>query len=306
VTRTFAAHESAAIEAAAREPGATARSWSVELAAAVAIVEQAGRLVAERFEDSGPVSYKGARDIVTEVDHAAEALVRDGLTARFPDDAFLGEESGRDATAALRVWVCDPVDGTINYANGLPFFCVSLALVADGKPVVGVVHDPLRRETFAAAAGERPTLDGREVRASGKERLSDAVMALTVGGRAPAHRVARVRREIRVSRNMGSAALALAYVSNGRFDAFCQTVGLSTWDVAAAGFIAQQAGAVVTDLRGGPWFDLDAPGGRMGILAAPPAHHPRLLALLGEASRPVPARRSAGRAPAVRPREEAG
>jgi myo-inositol-1(or 4)-monophosphatase len=306
VTATLAATEVAAVEAAAREAAAPAGSWSVELVAAVAIVEQAGRLVAERYEDSGPVAYKGARDIVTEVDHAAEALVRDGLAARFPDDAFLGEESGRDATAGPRVWVCDPVDGTINYANGLPFFCVSLALVADGSPVVGVVHDPLRRETFAAAAGRPATLDGREVRISGKARLSDVVMALTVGGSAPARRVARVRREIRVSRTMGSAALALAYVANGRFDAFCQTIGLSTWDIAAAGFIAQQAGAVVTDLHGGPWFDLDAPGGRMGVLAAPPAHHPRLLALLGEGSRPSPARRSAGRAPAVRPREEAG
>jgi myo-inositol-1(or 4)-monophosphatase len=306
VTGTLAAREAAAVESAAREATAPARSWDVELAAAVAMVEQAGRLVAERYEDSGPVTYKGARDIVTEVDHAAEALVRDGLEARFPDDAFLGEESGRDATVAPRVWVCDPVDGTINYANGLPFFCVSLALVADGKPVVGVVHDPLRRETFAAAAGRPATLDGREVRVSGKARLSDVVMALTVGDRAPARRVARVRREIRVSRNMGSAALALAYVANGRFDAFCQTIGLSTWDVAAAGFIAQQAGAVVTDLHGGPWFDLDAPGGRMGVLAAPPAHHPRLLALLGEGSRRSPARRSAGQAPALRSLEEAG
>jgi len=280
--------------------------WGVELAAAIELVQSAGRLVAARYEDSGPVAYKGARDIVTEVDHAAEALIRAGIAERFPTDAFYGEESGRDATVAARVWVCDPVDGTINYANGLPFFCVSLALVADGRPVVGVVHDPLRRETFAAAADGPATLDDRPVRASAKERLSDVVMALAVGGRAPARRIARVRHEIRVSRTMGSAALSLAYVANGRFDAFSQTVGLSAWDVAAAGFIAERAGAVVTDLNGGPWFDLGAPTGGIGILAAPAPHHARLLALLREAKRAAPVRRSAGLPPAVRPPQETG
>jgi len=278
--------------------------WGVELAAAIEFVQSAGRLVAARYEDSGPVAYKGARDIVTEVDHAAEALIRAGIAERFPADAFYGEESGRDATVAARVWVCDPVDGTINYANGLPFFCVSLALVADGRPVVGVVHDPLRRETFAAAADGPATLDDRPVRASAKERLSDVVMALAVGGRAPARRIARVRHEIRVSRTMGSAALSLAYVANGRFDAFSQTIGLSAWDVAAAGFIAERAGAVVTDLDGGPWFDLGAPTGGIGILAAPAPHHARLLALLREAKRAAPVRRSAGLPPAVRPPQE--
>jgi myo-inositol-1(or 4)-monophosphatase len=278
--------------------------WGVELAAAIELVQLAGRLVAARYEDSGPVAYKGARDIVTEVDHAAEALIRAGIAERFPTDAFYGEESGRDATVAARVWVCDPVDGTINYANGLPFFCVSLALVADGRPVVGVVHDPLRRETFAAAADGPATLDDRPVRASAKERLSDVVMALAVGGRAPARRIARVRHQIRVARTMGSAALSLAYVANGRFDAFSQTIGLSAWDVAAAGFIAERAGAVVTDLNGGPWFDLGAPTGGIGILAAPAPHHARLLALLREAKRAAPVRRSAGLPPAVRPPQE--
>jgi len=94
--------------------------WGVELAAAIELAQSAGRLVAARYEDSGPVAYKGARDIVTEVDHAAEALIRAGIAERFPADAFYGEESGRDATVAARVWVCDPVDGTINYAKTAP------------------------------------------------------------------------------------------------------------------------------------------------------------------------------------------
>ena len=113
-----------------------------------------------------------------------------------------------------------------------------------------------------------------------------------------------MRHESRVSRTMGSAALSLAYVANGRFDAFSQTIGLSAWDVAAAGFIAERAGAVVTDLDGGPWFDLGAPTGGIGILAAPAPHHARLLALLREAKRAAPVRRSAGLPPAVRPPQE--
>ena len=293
-------------ELPAAEAGLSTRAWGPELATAVDLVTSAGRLVVARFEDSGPVAYKGAHDIVTEVDHAAEALIRAGLADRFPGDAFYGEETGRDATVAARVWVCDPVDGTINYANGLPFFCVALALVVDGRPVVGVVHDPLRRETYAAAADGATTLDGRRVRASTKARLSDVVMSLALGGRAPARRMARVRREIRVSRNMGSAALSLAYVANGRFDAFSQNVGLSPWDVAAAGLVAERAGAIVTDLDGGPWFDLGAPTRSMGVLAAPAPHHARLVELLRAAQPGVPADRSAGRPPAVRPPTQAG
>jgi myo-inositol-1(or 4)-monophosphatase len=260
----------------------TGSAWATELAAAVEIAARAGVLLVERLDDAGAVAYKGVRDIVTEVDHASEALIRTALAARFPDDGFFGEESGRDAVGARRTWVCDPIDGTVNYANGIPFFCVSLALVVEGRPVAGVVHDPVRRETFAATADGPATLDGRPVAVSGKERLVDLVMGLAVGGRSPALRTRRVRRAIRIPRQMGSAALALAYVANGRFDAYSQTVGLSPWDVAAAGLIAERAGATVTDMAGGPWFDLGAPAKGMGLLAAPPAHHPRLLELLRE------------------------
>ena len=258
------------------------KAWEVELAAAGEIAARAGELLLERLHDSGEVAFKGTRDIVTEVDHAAEALIRDALAERFPDDGFFGEESGGDTPARGRTWVCDPIDGTINYANGIPFFCVALALVEDGRPVVGVVLDPVRGELYAATAGGPATLDGRPVTVSTKERLVDLVMGLAVGGRAPALRTRRVRRAIRIPRQLGSAALGLAYVANGRLDAYSQTIGLSPWDVAAAGLIAERAGAVVTDLHGGPWFDLAAPTQAMGILAAPPAHHARLLELLRE------------------------
>ena len=256
--------------------------YAADLRFAITLAERAGEVVAARYGDAGEVSYKGTRDIVTEVDHAVEALIRAAIAERHPDDAFFGEESGRDASTADRVWVCDPLDGTINFANGIPWFCVSLALVEAGRPVAGVILDPLRGDLFCATAGGPAMLNGRTVHVSGKERLVDFVMSLAVGGPAPAARIRRIRRAIRIPRTMGSAALGLASVANGRFDAFAQTTGLSAWDVAAAGLIAERGGATVTDLAGGAWFDLAAPTRTMGILAAPPAHHATLLGLLTE------------------------
>jgi myo-inositol-1(or 4)-monophosphatase len=178
------------------------------------------------------------------------------------------------------VWVVDPLDGTINYANGIPFFCVSIALVEDGRPSVGVIHDPSRRETFSAVADGPARLDGRPIAPSDKDRLSDFVVSMALSGRSVASRVRSVRKAIRVPRSMGSAALALAYVGNGRFDAFVQQGGLSAWDIAAAGLVAQRAGATVTDMAGGTWFDASRGPRSISVVAAPAAHHAALLELV--------------------------
>jgi len=248
----------------------------------------------ERYERVEQIDLKSAKDVVTEVDHLTEALVIDAIRATFPDDAILAEETGsRQASAGHeptsgigRAWIVDPLDGTINYANGIPFFCVSIALVEAGRPVVGVIHDPIRNETFAATAGGTAMLNGRPVHPSTKDRLSDLVVSMSLAGRAVATRARAVRGAIRVSRSMGSAALALAYVSNGRFDAMVQQGGLSTWDIAAAGLIAEAAGAMVTDLSGGPWFDVTRRPKTIGLLAAPSRHHAELLRLVtGAAAR---------------------
>jgi myo-inositol-1(or 4)-monophosphatase len=264
-------------------------AYADELAFSLEIAARAGRLLMERYERVEQIDYKSARDVVTEVDHLSEALILDSIRAAFPGDAILAEESGEHravepggesmALADGRTWVVDPIDGTINYANGIPFFCVSVALVVDGRPSVGVVHDPCRRETFSATADAGARLDGRPVNASDKEKLSDFVVSMALSGRTAPSRNRAVRKAIRVPRSMGSAALALAYVANGRFDAFIQQGGLSNWDVAAAGLIAECGGATVTDMRGGPWFDVSRAARSISLLAAPPAHHPTLLAL---------------------------
>jgi myo-inositol-1(or 4)-monophosphatase len=262
-------------------------AFADELAFGLEVSARAGLLLMERYEHVEQIDYKSARDVVTEVDHLSESLILDAIRAEYPGDAILAEESGEHRAARRpeetlgrgRTWVIDPLDGTINYANGIPVFCVSIALVLDGRPVVGVVHDPSRGETYSAVAGGQARLDGRPVLVADKDRLSDFVVSLALSGRAVATRARAVRKAIRVSRSMGSAALSLAYVANGRFDAFIQQGGLSAWDVAAAGLIAERGGAVVTDMGGGPWFDVARTTRTIGLLAAPPAHHATLLAL---------------------------
>jgi myo-inositol-1(or 4)-monophosphatase len=173
----------------------------------------------------------------------------------------------------------DPLDGTVNYANGIPYFCVSIALVEDGRPVAGAVCDPMRGETWWATVDGPAWLGDREIHASRKAALTDCVISLALGGRAVATRGRAVRKAVRAARNTGSAALALAYVANGRFDAFLQSAGMSAWDVAAAGLIAERAGAVVTDAEGGAWFDVDRATRTFGMVAAPARHHETLLRL---------------------------
>jgi myo-inositol-1(or 4)-monophosphatase len=259
----------------------TGDRFALELAFAAELGTAAGTLLLDRMGRIERVSHKSAKDIVTEVDHLSEALILGAIREAFPDDGVLAEESGAGAGTSGRVWVVDPLDGTVNYANGIPIFCVAIGLVVDGRPSVGVVHDPVRAETFAATADGPATLNGRPIRVSDKDLLSDFVISLTIDGPGLAQRIAAVREAIRVSRRLGSSALTLAYVANGRFDAFAQTHGLSAWDVAASGLIAERAGAVVSDTTsGGGWFDLGAAPSSVGVLAAPPAHHERLLELI--------------------------
>ena len=261
-----------------------------DLAFTIDLAQRAGRLLTERFEKVERIDFKSAKDVVTEVDHLSEALIIDAIRAVHPGDGIVAEESGEHVAAAGhapttgvgRAWVIDPLDGTINYANGIPFFCISIALLDSGRPAVGVIHDPIRGETFAATDGGPATLDGRPITASVKTQLSDFVVSMALMGRAVSTRARAVRKAIRVSRSMGSAALALAYVGNGRFDAFVQQGGLSSWDIAAAGLIAERGGAVVTDLAGGPWFDVASKPRSIGVLAAPAGHHAELLRLVAE------------------------
>jgi myo-inositol-1(or 4)-monophosphatase len=273
---------------------AAAAETDDDLAFGLALAARAGEVLMDRYERLERIDHKSARDVVTEADHLSEELIIDAIRARHPGDAILAEETGEHRAIAGeapgsgrgRLWIVDPLDGTVNYANGIPFFCVSIALVVEGRPSVGVIHDPTRGETFAATV-DGPALlaaalgtPSHAITASDKEKVSDFVVSMALSGRSAVSRSRAMRRAIRIPRSMGSAALALAYVGNGRFDAFIQQGGLSSWDVAAAGLVAERGGARVTSMDGGAWFDLAHAPASIGILAAPAAHHGTLLELV--------------------------
>jgi myo-inositol-1(or 4)-monophosphatase len=269
-------------------PSTAPQSLATELAVATDAARRAGGLQLEHYERLERIVHKGPRDVVTEVDNLSEELILGSIRGLFPEDAFLAEESGAhrsrsgtDPTAGSgRVWIVDPLDGTVNYANGIPIFSVSIGLAIDGEPVLGVVYDPVRDELFSAVRGEGARLDGEPIHHPAKEKLSDCVVSLALPARGFAGRERKVRGAVRVSRVLGSACLALAYVANGRFDAFIQVRGLSSWDIAAAGLIAVEGGATVTDRAGGAWFDITRKTRGASTIAAAPAHHSTLLELL--------------------------
>jgi myo-inositol-1(or 4)-monophosphatase len=272
--------------------------WDDELSFAVDLSRGAGAILTRSYERIERIDYKSKRDVVTDADYASERLVIDAIKARYPGDAILAEESGEhagvireDGSNNGRTWVIDPLDGTVNYANGIPYYCVSIGLVVNDVPTIGVIFDPARDDLYAAAVDGPATLGGEPIRTSDKETLSDYVVSLAVIGRGGLARERKIAPLIRIHRRMGSAALSLVYVANGRFDAFVQNGGLSPWDVAAAGLIVERSGATVTDLSGGPWWNPARRGPRTSVVAAPPAQHAALLDLLGSLKTTLQTRR---------------
>jgi myo-inositol-1(or 4)-monophosphatase len=261
---------------------APASVYADELRFAEEQARRAGQLLTERYERVERIQRKSRRDVVTEVDYASERLILEAIGEAYPADMILAEESGQHGASADagRMWVVDPLDGTVNYANGIPFFCVSVAMVDRGCPSVGVVLDPLRDDCYRATRDGEAALNGHPVRVSSKRSLEDFVLNLAIIGRGGIGRERRIGRRIRIPRRMGSAALSLAYVASGRFDAFVQNGGLSLWDVAGAGLIAERAGARVTDLSGGAWWDPERRSSAVTMVAAPPRQHGELLELL--------------------------
>jgi len=232
------------------------------LATAVEIVLRAGDIQRARRQGGFRVSKKGVRDLVTEVDLECERMCRGVIAERFPDHDVLAEELGADSAAkpsARCRWVFDPLDGTTNYAHGLPIFCASLALQIEGRTEVGAVYDPSRRELFTAERGEGAYLNGQALAVSD---TTEAIDALLVTGFPYFYKqelvdlFAAFLQRARAVRRLGSAALDLCYVAAGRFDGFWEQ-HLKPWDMAAGALVVEEAGGRLTGMDGSR-FDLAA------------------------------------------------
>jgi myo-inositol-1(or 4)-monophosphatase len=226
---------------------------------AVHLARTAGGIQRDRYETEFRVRTKTASiDLVTEVDHACEALIVEALNAERPDDAILAEEGGgEDLDSAEWRWVIDPLDGTMNYAHGYPRFCVSIGVQHAGRPEVGVVYDPLLDELFCATRGEGASLNGREIRVSREREIGRALLATGFAydvHRSPDDNVDHFAHFVKRARGLrrdGSAALDLCYVAAGRLDGYWE-LKLHAWDVAAGNLIVEEAGGRTSDFRGGP------------------------------------------------------
>ena len=251
-----------------------------ELEVAVAAAETAGEVLRSGFGREQTVKYKGDVDLVTEVDERAEGVIGEVLREAFPGYGMLAEEGGRRQGEGDSRWIVDPLDGTTNYAHGLPIFAVSIALERAGEVVLGVVHDPMRGETYVAQRGSGATLNGEPIRVSDTD---EPIRALLVTGfpydradmRAAVGLFGRLTELTQGVRRLGAAALDLCYVAAGRLDAYYEK-GLHAWDVAAGSLIIKEAGGRITDYRG---RELDLEGRE--VVASNGLLHPVLLEVIG-------------------------
>jgi myo-inositol-1(or 4)-monophosphatase len=252
-----------------------------------AAVDEAGALALRHFRNPGEHWYKGPGQVVTEADLQVDALLRERLLGAPPDAGWLSEESRDDGSrfAAQRVWIVDPIDGTRAFADGIPEFTISIALVDQGVPVLGVVLNPATGERFEAGRGAGATLNGRSLRVSGRTALAGARL-LSSRGEIGKRRWRELIPEAEV-RTMGSLAYKLALIATGRFDGLLSLRRTHDWDIAAALLILEEAGAVLSDAAGRPLrLNRDPPRHDGLVAASSPALHGLLLARLRA---PIPA-----------------
>ena len=260
------------------------------LATAVDAVQKAGAIQLAHF--GGPMTIEkkgeGQIDLVTEVDVAVERMFRDLIAERFPDHVVLGEELQQDdllrRTAPGYCWVFDPIDGTTNFAHGLPIFCASLGLELNGEAIVAAIYDPTRQELFTAERGQGARLNGRPLSVTAADSVLNSLLVTgfpyTVHESATGEELVALFGHFlgrsRAVRRLGSAALDLAYVAAGRLDGFYEAT-LKPWDSCAGALLVTEAGGRVTDWAGAA-FQSRMPQ----VLATNGRIHDEMLARLAE------------------------
>lgn len=243
------------------------------------LARQAGRILSDGYEKDIQVSYKGVIDLVTEIDHASEAYLIGEINRLFPGHGILAEESGLSDENVEHMWFIDPLDGTVNYAHGVPMFCVSIAYAHKGQVTLGAIYDPSRDELFTAERGQGAWLNGK--RRLQVAQASELARSLLVTGfpydtwhakRNNFDYFVKFAKMTQGVRRLGSAAIDLCYLAAGRFDGYWE-ISLKPWDIAAGGLICEEAGAKVTSIDGDPDY-IHPP---QSILAANPTIHALML-----------------------------
>jgi myo-inositol-1(or 4)-monophosphatase len=258
------------------------------------LAREAGAILRDGYNKQHQVSYKGVIDLVTEIDHASESFLIKEIQTHFPDSHILAEESGETKGVSEGIWYVDPLDGTVNYAHHIPVFCVSIAYASNGITStlrqaqggaslsagvkLGAVYDPLRNEMFSAERGKGSFLNGKPIHASSTTELQKSLLVTGFpydtwntekDNFKNFEKLAKMTQGVR---RLGSAALDGCYVAAGRFDGFWELT-LRPWDIAAAGLIAEEAGARVTATDGKPDY-ISAP---QSIIAAAPGIYQQML-----------------------------
>ena len=251
---------------------------------AEAAARAGGAVLMARLRGDGDlqIAYKDGRaNLVTVADRESQQAVTDVIRAAFPDHAVVGEEGTTGDPGTEHVWYVDPLDGTTNFAHGLPFFCVSVALRSRGQTVAGAVYDPARDEMFAASLGGGATVSGLPLRVSGIARLDRALVvaqAQSVDEGEISAYAALVRRLMQAAggvRSLGSPALTLCAIAAGRLEAYCE-YAMDAWDIAAGQLILQEAGGTLTTFSGAAHTTAE----RADVAASNGRVHPELLAVL--------------------------
>jgi myo-inositol-1(or 4)-monophosphatase len=220
---------------------------------------EAGQLMKERFNSGFRIDNKdGVNDLVTEVDHASEKLIMDIIRTEFPDHFILSEEVGEIKMDSAYKWIIDPIDGTVNYANGIPICCVSIGVEHEGKMVLGAVYNPFIDEFFFAEKGAGAFMNEKRIRVSEKDSVSHSCLVTGFpytyldSQNGPLEVFSRLIRKGIPVRRLGSAAIDLCWVAAGRFDGFYEHK-LNAWDSAAGFLLVEEAGGKVTDFEGNPY-----------------------------------------------------
>lgn len=247
-----------------------------------AFAKGAGEILRAGYhQKTNHIQHKSEIDLVTETDRASEAYLIEQITARFPQHHILAEETGETAGDLTHSWIIDPLDGTTNFAHGLPIFSVSIAYAYQGVTTLGVVYDPMRDELFSAQLGRGAHLNGQPIHAAAQTDLKQSLMVtgfpydrFTSSNNNLSHTKHFLMR-VQGFRRLGSAALDLCYVACGRVDGYWE-VALEQWDLAAGALITAEAGAIVSKLDGSPAI-FEPP---INIMAANPALHTEMLKVL--------------------------